>query len=393
MIALNRPYDVVRGNAERLATVPVDAMHLDAARLVYSSREGLNVIYRKLYEERGAMRVAVSPLTCFIAIYPMVANGHVPVFVDIDPETLNMDENKLIQREDIDAVQVIHLGGNPMRMAIVMEWAKKNGVVVIEDCAQALGAKFKGKEVGTFGDYAVASAVKNVYATAGGILISNLGFQISNSEPAALDAAHLESEILGVSKAVMVYKHIKRWLEKRANAQRGGVWNALYEGLLRLKDTQESGFSNVVHRLPGDVEDEIRKKLNQLDAINALRKTKAERLMSQIDSSLFAIQQEPDGGISTRNRVLVVSRHREAREVITALRKRGIAANNLTQSYTHPYQEHIREDAMLGAYYTELLPNYERIFPQVVCVPCSPGLTESEIDYIARCLAMEGQKG
>lgn len=368
MIALNRPYDVTKGLEVRGERFEVNGER--DIRLTYSSREGLNVIYRKLYEERGAMRVAVSPLTCFIAIYPIVANGHVPVFVDIDAETLNMDEEKLVSRTDVDAVQVIHLGGNPMRMDKVMEWAKKNGVVVVEDCAQALGAKYKGQDVGTFGEYAVASAVKNVYGVCGGILIGDCRLE--------------NGDCKSVSKAVMVYKHIKRRLEKRANAKQCGLWNALYGGLLRLKDTQENGFSNVVHRLPEKVEREIRVKLGELEEINAARKEKAERLMAQIDRNKYVIQQEPEGGISTRNRVLVVSKQRDAQEVIATLRKRGIAANNLTQSYTHPYQEYVQQDAMLGKYYTERLEVYERILPEVVCVPCSPGLSDSEIDYIAK---------
>jgi dTDP-4-amino-4,6-dideoxygalactose transaminase len=300
----------------------------------------------------------------------MVANGHVPVFVDIDAETLNMDEEKLVARTDVDAVQVIHLGGNPMKMDKVSKWAKANNVIIIEDCAQALGAIYQGKNVGSFGDYAVASAVKNVYGVCGGLLIGDCTLE--------------NGECKNVSQAVMVYKHIKRWLEKRANAKSIGLWNGLYGGLLRLKDTQENGFSNVVHRLPEKIELEIRERLGQLDAINAKRKEKAERLIAQIDKTKYAIQQEPEEGISTRNRVLVVSLHRDAREVIAALRKRGIAANNLTQSYMHPYQEHVRDDAMLGKYYTEWLEVYERILPKVVCVPCSPALSDKEIDYIAK---------
>ena len=369
MIALNRPYDVPERLEVRGERLEVNGKR--DIRLTYSSREGLNVIYRKLYEERGAMRVAVSPLTCFIAIYPMVANGHVPVFVDIDAETLNMDEEKLVARTDVDAVQVIHLGGNPMRMDKVMEWAKKNEVVVIEDCAQALGATYQGKNVGSFGDFAVASAVKNVYGVCGGILI---GQKLPTMTPKKEN----------ISSAVIIYKRIKRRLETRANARRWGLWNGLYGGLLRLKDTQENGFSNVVHRLPEKIEREIRERLGQLDAINALRKEKAERLMAQIDKTKYAIQQEPEGGISTRNRVLVVSQSVPARDVITALRKRGLAANNLTQSYTHPYQEHVQQDAMLGKYYTKRLEVYERILPKVVCVPCSPALSDKEIDYIAK---------
>lgn len=363
MIVLNRPYDVCNG--ERLAVNSYRDM-----QLTYSSRDGLNAIYRKVYEERGTMRVAVSPLTCFIAIYPMVANGHVPVFVDIDADTLNMDEEKLVARTDVDVVQMIHLGGNPMRMDRVMKWANKNGVIVIEDCAQALGATYQGKSVGSFGDFAVASAVKNVYGVCGGLLIG--------------DCTLNRKDCKCVRQTVIVYKRIKRWLEKRANASQWSLWNALYWGLLRLKDTRENrGVSNVVYWLPDNMEREIWEKLGQLEMINAVRKKKADRLLAQIDKMRYAIQQEPESGLSTRNRVLVVSKQREAREVIAALRQRGIAANNLTQNYTHPYQEHVQHDTILGKYYTDRLEVYERILPKVVCLPCSPGLTDCEIDYIA----------
>ena len=333
------------------------------------------------------MRVAVSPLTCFIAIYPIVANGHTLVFVDIDPETLNMSEEALMAHEDVDAVQTIYLGGNPMRMDKVMNWAKKHGVVVIEDCAQALGASYKGQLCGTFGEFAVASAVKNLYAVCGGLLVSQ---KCPTIDPRLIEGSKTIRPVL------MVYKHVKRWLEKRADARKGNIWNAAYWGLLKLKDTQENGFANCIHRVPTDVEKEIRAALGQIEAIQAERTRKAERLIAQIDSTKYRLQQVPEGGESTRNRVIVVALHREAREVIGALRAKGIAANNLTQSYTHSYQEHVRLNEVLGRFYPPLhththtwraeLSNYEKIFPYVISIPCSPALTDKEIDYIANCL-------
>ena len=367
MISLNRPYDVpITG-----VSMP-HAWETRGLDITYSSREGLSRIYKQLYQERGSLRVAVSPLTCFIAIYPIVANGHVPVFVDIDPNTLNMSEELLMQHEDIQAVQTIYLGGNPMRMDMVMAWAKKRGVVVIEDCAQALGAKWKGQEVGTFGDYAVASAVKNLYAVAGGLLVG--------------EKLTVSSDRLVVKSWLMAYKRVKRWLEKKANARRWNMWNALYGGLLKLKDTRDDSYTNAIHRVPESVGQEISQALGHIEEIQALRIRNAERLIGQIDKTKYAVQQVPKGGASTRNRVILVAKHREAREVIDALRAKGIAANNLTQSYTHPYQEHVREDKMIGMYYTERLDNYERMLPHVVSVPCSPGLRLSEVDYIALSL-------
>lgn len=363
MISLNRPYDVIK--------IGPGKPHVWESRnmeITYSSREGLRRIYKQLYRERGSLRVAISPLTCFIAIYPIVANGHVPVFIDIDPETLNMSEEVLMAHNDIQAVQTIYIGGNPMRMEMVMAWAKKHRVVVIEDCAQALGAKWKGQEVGTFGDYAVASAVKNLYAVAGGILVGELKDK---------------NEELRVKNWVMAYKRVKMWLEKKADAQKWNIWNAVYKGLLRLKDARDDSYTNNVHRVPSNLEHEICDALGHIEEIQVLRNRNAKRLIAQIDKTKYTVQQVPEGGESIRSRVIVVAKHREAREVIAALRTKGIAANNLTQSYTHPYQEHVQEDKMIGTHYTEQLENYERILPYVVCVPCSPGLSKNEIDYIA----------
>ena len=169
----------------------------------------------------------------------------------------------------------------------------------------------------------------------------------------------------------------------RVDARKGNIWNKLYGGLLRLKDTRDDSFTNTVHRVPDSVEHEIRKALGYIDEIQALRTRNAERLIGQIDRTRYTVQHVLNGGESTRNRVIVVAKNCEARNVIAALRAKGIAANNLTQSYTHPYQEHVQTDKMVGKFYNERLENYERIFSHVVSIPCSPSLSKIEVDYIA----------
>ncbi len=80
--------------------------------------------------------------------------GATPVFVDINPDTFNMDANLIEEKitSKTKAILPVHLYGQPCDMDKIMAIAKKHNLYVIEDCCQAIGAEFKGKKVGSFGD-------------------------------------------------------------------------------------------------------------------------------------------------------------------------------------------------------------------------------------------------
>lgn len=357
MIPLNKPghiKDFARGEEFTQALVGRQQTYL------FTAGDGLNLIYRELYAKHGAMRVAVSPLTCFQAIYPIVMNGHTPVLVDIQPDTLLIDSTKI--PADVDAIEVIHLGGCPVDIEAIGALNK----IIIEDCAQAMGAKYNGRYVGTFGQYSVYSMLKNLYQPAGLIL------GVDTAVHVGVDAAH-------VGGAVQFYKTVKTWLEERAS-YRTSIINQLYSLLLRLRD-KEGGFRNVVRGV-GNV-DSLAESLHYIDALNRKRVENAKRVIAAIDPAEFVVQQVPEGGESTWNRILMRSLHRPACDVIRDLRAAGIAANNLTQSYVHPWQRPIWEDEMLAKYYdADLLPIYTEVVKQVVAIPNSPFMSEDEIEHI-----------
>jgi CDP-6-deoxy-D-xylo-4-hexulose-3-dehydrase len=91
---------------------------------------------------------------------PIFQNGMIPVFVDAELGTYNAKPEAIeeaAEKEGVRAVMLAHTLGNPFDLDAVMKAAKKHGLYVIEDCCDALGAKFDGKPVGTFGHVATAS--------------------------------------------------------------------------------------------------------------------------------------------------------------------------------------------------------------------------------------------
>lgn len=92
-------------------------------------------------------------------VNPIVQNGCVPVFVDVDLATHNIDVSKLEQAlsETTRAVMVAHTLGNPFDLATVSAFCEEHELLLIEDCCDALGAKYEGRPVGTFGTCATLS--------------------------------------------------------------------------------------------------------------------------------------------------------------------------------------------------------------------------------------------
>lgn len=106
----------------------------------------------------------------------LMANG-VPVFVDVTPDTFCMNPERVAEKVNrlTRAIIPVHLMGHPADMDEIMAIARANGCKVIEDAAQALGAKYKGRYAGTIGDCGVFSfnQSKPVSSGEGGMLVTN----------------------------------------------------------------------------------------------------------------------------------------------------------------------------------------------------------------------------
>jgi len=101
--------------------------------------------------------IITTPLTFTATGDAILRAGATPLFVDIDPRTYTIDPNQVEEAikkygKKVKGILPVHLYGHPADMTAIMELARKYNLFVVEDCAQSLGAKWEGKQTGSFGD-------------------------------------------------------------------------------------------------------------------------------------------------------------------------------------------------------------------------------------------------
>jgi len=113
--------------------------------------------------------VITGPITDVGTIIPILAQSCIPVFADVDVETMNMDPADLARRitPRTAAIIPVHLGGSPCDMDPIMAIARANGIPVIEDCSQCYCAEYRGRWSGQIGDFGTFSLQQSKHMTAG----------------------------------------------------------------------------------------------------------------------------------------------------------------------------------------------------------------------------------
>jgi len=121
--------------------------------------------------------VIVPALSWSTTIWPLIQNNLVPVFVDIDPLTLNIDPNKIEDAisEKTSAIMIVPVYGNPCEMDAITSICQKHKLTLIEDTCESLGASYDGKPLGTFGRVGTYSFYFSHHMTTleGGVCITN----------------------------------------------------------------------------------------------------------------------------------------------------------------------------------------------------------------------------
>jgi len=121
--------------------------------------------------------VITAPITDIGTVIGVIYQMGVPVFADLDPTTYNLDPVDVEKRitPKTKAIIAVHLAGNPCNLDALKAIADKHNLILIEDCAQAWGAKYRGKPIGTIGHIACWSLQNSKHITTGdgGVVASN----------------------------------------------------------------------------------------------------------------------------------------------------------------------------------------------------------------------------
>ena len=243
---------------------------------VASGTDALNLALKAVGITRDD-EVITTPFTFFATVEAILYQGAKPVFVDVESNTFNIDPSRIeeVITPKTKAIVVVHLFGHPANMPEIMDIAKKHGLRVIEDCAQAFGAAINGKPVGTFGDIGCFSFYpsKNLGACGdGGAVIT--------SDPALAERIRmlrnhgsrgsyihetigLNSRLDEIQAAVLSIKlkRIKKYNELRR--KKASFYNWRLADVVRCP-VENSGFYHVYHQytLRSPLRDRIKEYLN-----------------------------------------------------------------------------------------------------------------------------------
>jgi dTDP-4-amino-4,6-dideoxygalactose transaminase len=197
--------------------------------------------------------VITTPFTFVATTEAIGMVGATPVFIDIDPLTFNMDVTQLESRvtSNTKAILPVHLYGQSCNMDVVMDVAQRHGLSVVEDCAQAIGATWRGRPVGSIGDAGCLSFFpsKNLGAFGdAGMLVTNRTDVYERVEMLRRHGGRVKyhHEVLGLNSRLdelqaailrVKFRHLPQWLQSRRDAAH--TYNSLLAGRDEIETPHE----------------------------------------------------------------------------------------------------------------------------------------------------------
>jgi len=280
----------------------------------------------------------------------IMLSGAKPVFCDIDIQTYNIDPAEIEKKitKKTKAIMVVHYAGLACDMDKIMEIAKKHKLYVIEDAAHALGAKYKGKMLGTIGEIGCYSfhGTKNAASGEGGLFVTN-------------------------NKKVNELAEIIR--EKGTNR------SAFMRGERKKYTWVHVGKSMVLSDILSAIALE---QIKKLDLITQLRRKNAHYLLQNLKglNSEIILPYEPDFAYSNWHIFAIRVPKAIRADVIKHLRASGIEAS------FHYLPLHSSVMGKKMGYKPSDLPATEEVAATIIRLPMYPTLKKTEMDFIAAVL-------
>lgn len=292
--------------------------------------------------------VITTPITFAASANCVLYCGAKPVFVDIEPDTYNMDPTKIEEKitPKTKAIIAVHFTGQPCKMDEIHEIAKKHNLLVIEDAAHALGADYKGKKIGSISDMTTFSfhPVKHITTGEGGMITTN---SKELYDKLILFRSH------GITRD-------ERFLEKNE-----GGW--YYEQLdlgynYRITDIQCALGISQMKKLERFVERrrEIAQRYNEAFA----------------DIKGIRIPKQEAGCHNSWHLYVIQVLEKDRKEVFDALRSKNIGVNvHYIPVYKHPYYQK-------NGYKEVCCRNAEQYYINAISIPMYPLLSKEEQEYV-----------
>ncbi len=278
--------------------------------------------------------------TCVPTVCAIAATGAKVVLVDVDPETLTMSPEalELTITSKTAAIVPVHLYGHPCDMSSIVEIAQEHGVPVVEDCAQAHGALWRGKKCGTFGTAAAFSFYpsKNLgaYGDAGAVVTN-------------------DPEVADVVRKLRNYGEEKRYLHVI------------------------EGFNSRLDELQAAI---LRVKLQYLDTWNQERRVRADWYRQELKSRSVERPVEHRDAYCIYHLYVIRSDYRDALQ--SHLKERGIAT-----LIHYPIPVHLQPAYQRLGYREGQFPNAEAACKRVLSLPMYPELSKESVKTICDAIA------
>jgi UDP-2-acetamido-2-deoxy-ribo-hexuluronate aminotransferase len=282
--------------------------------------------------------IITTPFTFFAIVEAILYSGAMPVFVDVDAETFNIDKGQIETKitDKTKAILPVHLFGQMADMEEISKLAKKYGLKVIEDCAQSFGANLNGKKAGSFGDTGCFSFYPS----------KNLG-------------GYGDGGIITINDSMIADK-----VRKLRN--HGSRISYIHEDI---------GFNSRLDEIQAGV---LLVKFKYIDKYNLARRQKAA-LYTELLSDKVKCPVEKKGAYHVFHQYTIRSDKRD--EI-----KKGLSDKGISSVVYYPVPLHLQEALRFLGYKEGDFPVSEKSAKEVLSLPIYPELEESVIERIAEII-------